>query len=63
MINSFRVKKDTTEYHAMLVCFNKGKSYCFKECGNGLYYLEIYDPEIVPLTAKDTGTDYSCYIL
>ena len=42
----------------MLVCFNKGKSYCFKECGNGLYYLEIYDPEIVPLTAKDTVSDY-----
>ena len=46
----------------MLVHFNIDKAYCFKEFENGLYYLDISDPEIVPITAKDTVTEYSFFI-
>ena len=53
------MKIDTKDDHVMISHFNKDKAYRFKECGNGLYYLDIYDPEITPLTAKDTITKYS----
>ena len=35
---------DTEEDHTILINFNKDKAYRFKECGNGVYYLGIYDP-------------------
>ena len=56
--NYFRVTMDTNEDHTMLVRLNKYRVYRFKQCGDGLYYLDIPDPEIVPLTTKDTITDY-----
>ena len=46
--NSFRVTMNKKEDHAMLVHFNKYKAYRFKECENGLYYLDISDPENCP---------------
>ena len=49
---------DTNEDHSMFVHFNKVKSYRFKECVSGLYNLDIYDPEIVPLTTKEIVSDY-----
>ena len=49
----------TKEDHAMIVHFNKNKAHRFKKCGKGLYYLDISGPEIIPLTAKETVTDYS----
>ena len=55
--NSSRVTISTNKYHAMLVNFNKDKACCFEEFRNGLYYLDISDPEIVPLTTKDTVTN------
>ena len=45
---------DTDEDHTMLVHFNKDKLYQFKECGNGLYQLDISDLELVSPTTKDT---------
>ena len=52
--NSFHVKIDTKDDHAMISHFNKNKAYRLKECGNGLYYRDISDPETIPLTAKGT---------
>ena len=49
-----RVTMDTHEDHTMLVHFNKDKLYQFKECGNGLYQLDISDLELVSPTTKDT---------
>ena len=40
---SFRVTMDTKEDHAILVNLNKDNSYLFKECVNGLYYLDVSD--------------------
>ena len=59
MANSFLVKIDTHEYHYMLVRFNKDKVYRFRECGNGLYFLDISDPEIILIPAKYTAVNYS----
>ena len=47
----------------MLVHFYKDKEYRFKDCVNGLYYLDISDPEITPLIAKGTVTNYYLYLL
>ena len=54
---------DTKEDHTMLVHFKMDKAYHFKEYGNGLYYLDIANPETAPLTDKDTITDYYFYLL
>ena len=40
----FHVTMDTNDDHAMLVHLSKYKAYCFKECGNGIYSLDISDP-------------------
>ena len=42
--NYFRVTMDTKEYHAMSVHYSKDKAYWFRECGKGLYYLDISNP-------------------
>ena len=41
--NSFSATMDTKEDHAILVNLNKDNSYLFKECVNGLYYLDVSD--------------------
>ena len=58
MADSFRVTMDTKEYHAMLVPYSKDKTYRFKECGKGLYYLDVSNPNIITLTTKRGDTDY-----
>ena len=63
MENSLCVTIDTKEDHTMLVHFYKEKEYRFKDCVNGLYYLDISDPEITPLIAKGTVTNYYLYLL
>ena len=45
----------------MVVQYSKYKSYLFKGCGKGLYYLDISNLETIPLTA-DSG-DIGCYLL
>ena len=53
----FCMNMDTKQDHTTLVHFNKYKTHCFKEFGNGLYHFGISDQEIFPLTAKDTVID------
>ena len=50
---------DTKEYHAILFHYRKYKSYLFKECEKGLYYLNVSNPETIPLTTESGNTDYS----
>ena len=50
------VTMDNNGDHTMLFHFNKDKAYRFKEFGNGLYYLDISDLEIITLTTKDNFT-------
>ena len=49
---------DAKEDHAVLVHYSKDKSYNFKECGKGLYYLVVYNPSIFSLTTESGNTDY-----
>ena len=56
---SFSVTMDTKDYHAILVHYSKGKAYRFMECGKGLYYLHVYNPEIITLTTERSNTNYS----
>ena len=51
-----RVTMDTKEYHTML--FHYRKAYRVKEIGNGLYYLDISNPETIPLTTENSYTNY-----
>ena len=55
----FRVTMDTKEDQTMLVHYSKDKDYHFKECGKGLYYLEVSNPEIITLMTEREDTDYS----
>ena len=57
--DSFRVTMNTKEYHAILLHYSKDKAYRFKECGKGLYYLDVSYPEIITLTTERGDTD--CY--
>ena len=43
----------------MLVHYSKDKAYHFKECGKGLYYLDVSNPKIVTLATEMGDTDYS----
>ena len=54
----FHVTMDTKEYHAMLVHYSEYKSYCFKECRKGMYYLNVSNPEITTLMTERGDTDY-----
>ena len=54
----FRVTMDTKEYHAMSVHYREDKAYWFKECGKGLYFLDISNPEIITLTTERGDTNY-----
>ena len=40
----FRVTMDNKEDHTMLVHYSKDTAYRFKECENGLYYLDVSNP-------------------
>ena len=51
-----RVTMDTKEDHTMLVHYSK--AYYFKRLGKGLYYIEISNPETIPLTTESGNTDY-----
>ena len=42
----------------MLVHCRKDKAYRFKEFGKGLYYLNISNPETIPLTTESGNTEY-----
>ena len=57
--DSFRVTMETKEDHKMVVHYSKDTDYCFKECGKGLYYLNISNPEIITLTTERGNIDYS----
>ena len=41
----FCVTMDNKEDHAMLVHYIKDKAYSFKECGKGMYYLDVSNPK------------------
>ena len=56
--DSFRVTMYTKEDHTMLVHYIKYWDYRFKECGKGLYNLNIYYPEIITLPTERGDTDY-----
>ena len=42
----------------MLVHYSNDKAYRFKECGKGMYYLDISNPEIITLTTNRGDTNY-----
>ena len=42
----------------MLVHYSEDKAYRFKECGKGLYYLNVSNLEIITLTTKRGDTNY-----
>ena len=47
--DSFRITMYTKEYHAMLVHYRNDKACRFKECGKGIYYLDIeWHPHMPP---------------
>ena len=58
VIDSFHVTMDTKEDHAMLVHYSKDKSYRYKGCGKGLYFLDFSNPEIISLTNESGNTNY-----
>ena len=49
---------DTKEDHAMLVHYGMDKPYRLKECGKGLYYIDVSNPEMITLTTERGNTDY-----
>ena len=57
--NYFRMTVDTKKDHTMLVQYRKDKAYCFKECGMGLYYIDVSNSEIITLRTESGDTDYS----
>ena len=59
MADYFRVDMYNKKDHTMLVYYNKDKANRFKECRKGLYYLDVSNPEIIPLTTESGNTDYS----
>ena len=54
-----RMTMDTKEFHAMLVHYSKDKAYRFKECGKGLYYIYVSNPEIVTMATEGGNINYS----
>ena len=56
---SFGVTMDNKEDHKMLVHYSEDKAYRFKECVKSQYYLDVYNPEISPLTTERGDTNYS----
>ena len=54
----FRITMDTKEYHTMLFHSSKYKDCHFNECGKGMYYLNISNPEIITLTTERGDTNY-----
>ena len=55
---SFRMVMYTKADHTMVVHYSEDKAYRFKECGKGLYYLNIYNLEIITLTTESNDTNY-----
>ena len=55
----FRMTMDTKEDHTMLFHYSEDKSSRFRECGKGLYYLDVSNSEIIKLTTKRGDTNYS----
>ena len=43
----------------MLVHYSEDKAYHFKECGKGLYYLNVSNPEIITLMTERGDKNYS----
>ena len=58
MADSFRVTMDTKEDHVMLVHYSEDKGYHSKECGNGLYYIDVSNPETITLMTGRGDTYY-----
>ena len=56
--DSFRITMYTKEYHAMLVHYRNDKACRLKECGKGIYYLDISNPETILLTTESVDTFY-----
>ena len=54
----FCVTMDSREDHAILFHYIDKKAYRFKECGRVLYYLDVYNPEIITLKTERGDTDY-----
>ena len=42
----------------MLFRYSDNKAYRLRECENGLYNLDVSNPEIIALTTKRGNTDY-----
>ena len=40
----FRLNMNTKEDHEILVHYRKDNTYPFKECGKGLYYIDVSNP-------------------
>ena len=55
----FRVTMDTKEDHMMLVNYIKDTAYYFKEFEKGIYYIDISNPETIPLKTESGNTNYS----
>ena len=53
----FYMTMDIKKNHAILVHYSKDKAYRFKECGKDLYYLNVYNSEIITPTTEMGGTD------
>ena len=58
LIVSFCATMDTKEDYTMLCNYINDKVYRFKECGKGLYYIDIYNPQTIALTTESGDTDY-----
>ena len=58
VVDYFRVTMDNKEDHTILVHYREDKAYCLKEFLNGLYYLDVSNPEIITLTTDQGDTDY-----
>ena len=55
----FRGTMDTKEDHIILFNYIKDKACHFRECGKGLYYLNVYNPEIIALMNESGDANYS----
>ena len=55
----FRVTMDTSEEMSMLVHHDPGKAYKFNSCGNGLFHMNMKDPQVVPVKVNNIVNPYS----
>ena len=56
----FRVTMESEVEKAMLVHVSKDKAYKFRECGQGLYFLDVHHPDTVNLKiTKSNVNEYS----